>query len=314
MILYVVRRLGTGLVLAVLVTLLTFLLLSTSFDDVASSIVGTGATPSQIHQQKAQLGLDRPLFVQYGDWLGHAVRGDLGLSWFTSEPVRAAVTARLGVTLSLVVTALLLTTLISVTLGVLAAARGGAVDRIAQGVSMVGHLVPNLLIAIALTYVLAVKLGWFPATGYTPLAEDPAGWASTIAIPVAALMMGGVAGLTAQIRGAMIGELRKDYVRTLRTRGISTRSVVLRHALRGAAGPALTVLSLEFVQMLGGALVIEQVFALPGYGQYAFNASLQGDVPIIMGISLFGVLLVIGVNLAVDLVGGWLNPKARVLS
>ncbi|WP_075736760.1 ABC transporter permease [Streptomyces acidiscabies] len=314
MILYVVRRLGTGLVLAVLVTLLTFLLLSTSFDDVASSIVGTGATPDQIHQQKAQLGLDRPLFVQYGDWLGHTVRGDLGLSWFTSEPVRAAVTARLGVTLSLVVTALLLTTLISVTLGVLAAARGGAVDRIAQGVSMVGHLVPNLLIAIALTYVLAVKLGWFPATGYTPLAEDPAGWASTIAIPVAALMMGGVAGLTAQIRGAMIGELRKDYVRTLRTRGVPTRSVVLRHALRGAAGPALTVLSLEFVQMLGGALVIEQVFALPGYGQYAFNASLQGDVPIIMGISLFGVLLVIGVNLAVDLVGGWLNPKARVLS
>ncbi|GAV38986.1 ABC transporter permease [Streptomyces acidiscabies] len=314
MILYVVRRLGTGLVLAVLVTLLTFLLLSTSFDDVASSIIGTGATPDQIHQQKAQLGLDRPLFVQYGDWLGHAVRGDLGLSWFTSEPVRAAVTARLGVTLSLVVTALLLTTLISVTLGVLAAARGGAVDRIAQGVSMVGHLVPNLLIAIALTYVLAVKLGWFPATGYTPLAEDPAGWASTIAIPVAALMMGGVANLTAQIRGAMIGELRKDYVRTLRTRGVPTRSVVLRHALRGAAGPALTVLSLEFVQMLGGALVIEQVFALPGYGQYAFNASLQGDVPIIMGISLFGVLLVIGVNLAVDLVGGWLNPKARVLS
>ncbi|MFM9442875.1 ABC transporter permease [Streptomyces acidiscabies] len=314
MILYVVRRLGTGMVLAVLVTLLTFLLLSTSFDDVAGSIVGTGATPSQIHQQKAQLGLDRPLFVQYGDWLGHAVRGDLGLSWFTSEPVRAAVTARLGVTLSLVVTALLLTTLISVTLGVLAAARGGAVDRIAQGVSMVGHLVPNLLIAIALTYVLAVRLGWFPATGYTPLAEDPAGWAATIAIPVAALMMSGVANLTAQIRGAMIGELRKDYVRTLRTRGVPTRSVVLRHALRGAAGPALTVLSLEFVQMLGGALVIEQVFALPGYGQYAFNASLQGDVPIIMGISLFGVLLVIGVNLTVDLAGGWLNPKARVLS
>ncbi|WP_416971029.1 ABC transporter permease [Streptomyces sp. 4F14] len=314
MILYVVRRLGTGLVLAVLVTLLTFLLLSTSFDDVASSIVGPGATPAQIHQQKAQLGLDRPLFVQYGDWLGHAVRGDLGVSWFTSEPVRAAVTARLGVTLSLVVTALLLTTLISVALGVAAAARGGAVDRIAQGVSMIGHLVPNLLIAIALTYVLAVKLGWFPATGYTPLAEDPAGWASTITIPVAALMLGGVANLTAQIRGAMIGELRKDYVRTLRTRGVPTRSVVLRHALRGAAGPALTVLSLEFVQMLGGALVIEQVFALPGYGQYAFNASLQGDVPIIMGISVFGVLLVIGVNLTVDLVGGWLNPKARVLS
>jgi peptide/nickel transport system permease protein len=112
----------------------------------------------------------------------------------------------------------------------------------------------------------------------------------------------------------MIGELRKDYVRTLRTRGIPTRSIVLRHALRNAAGPALTVLSLEFIQMLGGALIIEQIFALPGFGQYAFNASLQGDVPIIMGISLFGVLLVVVVNLVVDLLGGWLNPKARTVS
>ncbi|MGW1787199.1 ABC transporter permease subunit, partial [Streptomyces sp. NPDC002143] len=103
-------------------------------------------------------------------------------------------------------------------------------------------------------------------------------------------------------------------IRTLRTRGLRTRSIVLRHALRGAAGPALTVLSLEFIQMLGGALIIEQVFALPGFGQYAFSASLQGDIPIIMGISLFGVLLVVCVNLVVDLVNGWLNPKARILS
>ncbi|WP_329344965.1 ABC transporter permease [Streptomyces sp. NBC_01352] len=314
MILYVVRRLTAGLVLAVLVTMITFLLLSLSFDDVASSLVGTGATPEAIAAQKAQMGLDRPLFTQYADWLGQAVTGDFGLSYFTSEPVRSAITARLGVTLSIVVVALLITCVISVVLGVLAASRGGAVDRIAQGASMAGYLIPNLLIAIALVYVLAIKLHVFPATGYTPFSEDPGRWASSIAIPVAALMMGGIASLTAQIRGAMIGELRMDYVRTLRTRGISTRSIVLRHALRNAAGPALTVLSLEFIQMLGGALIIEQVFALPGFGQYAFNASLQGDVPIIMGISLFGVLLVVCVNLVVDLVNGWLNPKARMVS
>ncbi|MER5183763.1 ABC transporter permease [Streptomyces sp. NPDC002896] len=314
MIVYVLRRLGAGLVLAVLVTMITFLLLSTSFNDVASSIVGSGATPARVHAQKSQMGLDRPLFTQYLDWLSHAIRGDLGLSYFTSEPVRSAIAARLGVTLSIVLAALLVTAVISVMLGVPAATRGGAVDRVAQGVSMVGYLVPNLLIAIALVYVLAIELHWFPATGYTPLSENPARWVSTIAIPVVALMMSGVAGLTSQIRGAMIGELRKDYVRTLRTRGIPTRSIVLRHALRGAAGPALTVLSLEFIQMLGGALIIEQVFALPGFGQYAFNASLQGDIPIIMGISLFGVLLVVCVNLVVDLVNGWLNPKARTLS
>jgi peptide/nickel transport system permease protein len=314
MILYVARRLTAGLVLAVLVTMITFLLLSLSFDDVASSLVGSGATPEAIAAQKAQMGLDRPVFTQYADWLGHAVTGDFGLSYFTSEPVRSAITARLGVTLSIVVVALLITCAISVVLGVLAASRGGVVDRIAQGASMAGYLIPNLLIAIALVYIFAIKLHVFPATGYTPFSEDPGRWASSIAIPVAALMMGGIASLTAQIRGAMIGELRKDYVRTLRTRGIPTRSIVLRHALRNAAGPALTVLSLEFIQMLGGALIIEQVFALPGFGQYAFNASLQGDVPIIMGISLFGVLLVVCVNLVVDLVNGWLNPKARMVS
>ncbi|MFV2178950.1 ABC transporter permease [Actinomadura sp. LOL_016] len=127
-----------------------------------------------------------------------------------------------------------------------------------------------------------------------------------------ALVVSAVASLTAQVRGAMIDELRRDYVRTLRTRGIRTRSIVLRHALRNAAGPALTVLSFEFIGMLGGALVIETVFALPGFGTYAFDASLQGDVPIIMGVSVFAVLMVVGVNLAVDLVNGWLNPKARV--
>ncbi|MFE2422073.1 ABC transporter permease [Streptomyces hokutonensis] len=311
---YVLRRLTAGLVLAVLVTMITFLLLSTSFDDVASSILGSGATPKQIAAQKALMGLNRPLFTQYLDWLSHAVRGDLGASYFTSEPVRSAITARLGVTLSIVVVALLATSVISVALGVAAAARGGGVDRFAQGAAMIGYLVPSLLVAIALVYVLAIKLHVFPATGYTDFSESPARWAGSIAIPVVALMMGGVAGLTSQIRGAMIGELRKDYVRTLRTRGIPTRSIVLRHALRNAAGPALTVLSLEFIQMLGGALIIEQIFALPGFGQYAFNASLQGDVPIIMGISLFGVLLVVVVNLVVDLLGGWLNPKARTVS
>lgn len=312
MISYVLRRLGTGLVLAVLVTLITFTLLGSSFDDVAGSLLGSGATPEAIQDQKVQMGTDRPVLVQYADWLSHALRGDFGVSYFTAEPVRSAISVRLGVTLSVVLTALLVTAVISVVLGVLAASRGGFVDRMAQGASLIGFLVPNLLIAIVLVYLLAIELQWLPATGYTAFAENPGRWAASIAIPVTALMIPGIANLTAQIRGAMIGELRKDYIRTLRTRGISTRSIVLRHALRNAAGPALTVLSLEFVQMLGAALVIEKVFALPGFGSYAFDASLQGDVPLIMGITLFGVLLVICVNLAVDLVNGWLNPKARV--
>lgn len=312
MILYVIRRLGGGLILTLLVTMITFLLLSTSFDSVAASRLGNEATPDAVAAMKAELGFDRPVFVQYFDWLSHAVRGDFGVSLFTSEPVGDAVSSRLSVTLSIIMVALVLTALVSVALGVLAAWRGGVIDRIAQGISLIGLLVPTLLIAIVLVYVLAIRTDILPATGYTPFAEAPGQWAASITIPVIALVLNGVAGLTSQIRGRMIDELRKDYVRTLRTRGIRTRSIVLRHALRNAAGPALTVLSMEFIAMFGGALIIEKVFALPGFGSFAFDSSLQGDIPVIMGVTLFAVLLVVGVNLIVDLLNGWLNPKARI--
>lgn len=312
MLLYVLRRLGTGLVLAVLVTLITFLLLAPSFDGIAGNRLGPAATPEAVRALKAELGFDRPLPVQYLDWLVHAARGDLGTSLFTGEPVAHTILQRFGVTMSIVVVALLVTVVISVALGVLAASRGGAVDRVAQGASLAGNLFPSLLLAIVLVYVLSVRGDLLPATGFTPLSADPLRWAGSITIPVIALVATGIAGLTAQVRGTMVDELRKDYVRTLRTRGLSTRSVVLRHALRNAAGPALTVLSFEFISMLGGALVIESIFAIAGFGGYAFESSLQGDVPAIMGITLFAVLLVVTVNLAVDLVNGWLNPKARI--
>ncbi|WP_405564739.1 ABC transporter permease [Streptomyces phaeochromogenes] len=312
MILYVLRRLAASLVLTVLVSMITFFLLSTSFDGIVKGMLGSAANPASVQLKKAEMGMDRPVIAQYFDWLFHALRGEFGVSYFTSEPVGSAVWNHFTVTLSIVLVALSLTVVISVVLGVLAASRGGVVDRLAQGASLFGYLVPNLLIVIGLVVVFAIKLDWLPATGYTPFAEDPVRWLAAIVIPVIGLMVGGIASLSAQIRGAMIGELRKDYVRTLRTRGISTRSIVLRHALRNAAGPALTVLSFEFIAMLGGALIIENVFALPGIGSYSFNAALQGDVPIIMGLSLFGVLFVVGINLVVDVVNGWLNPKARL--
>ncbi|GAA4734496.1 ABC transporter permease [Phytohabitans rumicis] len=312
MIAYILRRLGAGLVLALLVTLITFLMLSLSFGDVVRTILGQSATPESVEAMTKQLGYDRPVLVQYGDWLLGLLRGDLGSSVYTSLPVASSVLQRLGVTLSIIVPALIITVLLSILLGVWAASRGGVADRIAQGLSLVGYIVPGLLLAIGLVYVFAVRAKVLPATGYTPLAEDPAAWLRSIAIPVVVLVIGSVANMAAQVRGRMIDELRRDYVRTLRTRGISTTSIVVKHALRNAASPALTVLSLEFIQMFGSALIIENVFALPGYGSYAFNASLQGDIPVIMGITIFGVLLVTVVNLGTDLANGWLNPKARV--
>ncbi|MFK4805170.1 ABC transporter permease [Microbacterium sp. ZW CA_36] len=312
MISYTLRRLGAGLILILLVTFITFLLLSTSFEDVAKTILGQSATPEATAALMEAKGWDRPVLVQYFDWLGAAVRGDLGTSVYTSLPVGPTVLQRLAVTLSVIIPALILTVIISTVLGVWAASRGGIADRLSQGISLVGYIVPGLLLAIGLVVIFAVQLKWLPATGYTPPGEDPAAWARSITIPVIVLVIGGVANMAAQVRGRMIDELRRDYVRTLRTRGASTTSIVLRHALRNAASPALTVMSLEFIAMFGGALIIENVFALPGYGSFAFNASLQGDIPVILGITAFGVLLVTVVNLLTDLANGWLNPKARV--
>lgn len=312
MFLYIAKRLGAGIVLALLVSFITFMLLSTSFEDVARTILGPSATPENVAGIMASKGWDRPAVVQYVDWLGHALTGDFGVSVYTSLPVAPSVLQRLAVTLSIIVPALIITAIVATFLGVWSASRGGAVDRISQGLSLVGYLFPGLLLAIGLVVIFAVQLKWLPATGFTPFAEDPAGWARSITIPVIVLVIGGAANMTAQVRGRMIDELRKDYVRTLRTRGISSNAIIVKHALRNAGSPALTVMSLEFIQMFGAALIIENVFALPGYGSFAFNASLQGDIPVILGITAFGVLLVIVVNLITDLANGWLNPKARV--
>lgn len=309
---YILRRLGIGLLLAALVTFITFWMLSFSFDGIAAGILGPASSPERIDALQEEMGLNRPVIVQYGEWLFHAVQGDFGISYFTSEPVVGAVLDRLAVTLSIVLVALLLSVIVSVVLGVLAASRAGVIDKTAQGISLLGLIFPNLLIAIVLVLLLSLNLKLLPATGFTPFSEDPLQWLRSITIPVIVLVINGISNMMAQVRGTMVGELQSDYIRTLRSRGISTGSIVYKHALRNAAAPALIVLSLEFIQMFGGALIIENVFALPGFGSFAFNSALQGDIPVIMGVTVFSTLLVVSVNLVTDLINGWLNPKARI--
>jgi len=191
LLLYIARRFAAGLVLAVLVTLITFLLLSFSFDGVVRSILGSSANDETVAALKSSLGLDRPLIVQYLDWLGGVFRGDFGTSYFTSEPVGPAVAQRLGVTLSVVLVALAITVVLSVLLGVVSAVRGGAIDRFAQIVSLVGLVFPGLLLAIVLVVVFAVNLHWLPAGGFTPFAESPARWVASITLPVIVLVIAG---------------------------------------------------------------------------------------------------------------------------
>ena len=309
---FVVKRLAAGAVLLVLISVIAFTLLYLGGGDIARRILGETASAETVAQRAEQLGLDRPLFVQYWDWLTSALTGDLGRSWFSGELVAVSLGGRLSVTLSLVIGATLVSGIIAVILGVLAARRGGWIDSAVQIVSLVGFAVPGFLIALALVLVFAINLGWFKATGYVDPAASLSGWLSSVTLPVIALSLGAIAAVAQQVRGSVLDALSRDYVRTLRARGLRTDRVVYRHVLRNAGGPALAVLALQFIGLLGGSVIVEQIFALPGMGQLAVTATRQGDIPLVMGLVMaFGVIVVL-VNLLIDLAQAALNPKVRL--
>jgi peptide/nickel transport system permease protein len=302
-----VRSLGVMLV----VTFATFALMYGNSEGIAQATLGLSATPEDVERQVAELGLDQPLLAQYGDWLAGAVTGDLGTSFYTSEPVVNALSTRVPVTLTLVVITLLLTAVLSVTLGVTAAVRGGWADRTVQFFSVLGTAVPPYVVAIVLVFGFAVAWRLLPATGYVPLDQSPTEWARSIALPVAALLVGAVAGVASQFRTAVLDTLGRDYVRTLRARGVREQEVIFRNVLRNAAAPGLTALSLTMIGLLGGAVFIEQVFALPGMGELAISAGQISDVPMVMGTVLVTIVIVLVVNFLGDLAVFLLNPKAR---
>lgn len=309
---FIVRRILAGVFLLFAVSVVAFTLLYLGGGDIARRILGQNATQEAVAQRAEELGLNRPLIVQYWDWLTSALTGDLGRSWFNGQLVTVSLTGRLAVTLSLVIGAVLIGAILSVILGVLAARRGGWVDGLVQVISVVGFAIPGFLIALVLVIVFAINLGWFRATGYTPITTSFTGWLSSVTLPVIALSIGAIASVSQQIRGSMLDAQSRDYVRTLRSRGLSTASVVYKHVLRNAAGPALAVLALLFVGMLGGAIIVEQVFAIPGIGQLTVSATQVGDIPVVMGVVIATAVIVVIVNLFIDLAQAALNPKVRL--
>ena len=305
------KNLVRSLAVLLVVTFATFTLMYGDGRGIAKAVLGLAATPEDVTREVVKLGLDRPLVVQYLSWLAGAVRGDLGHSFYTGESVSSALANRAPVTLALIILALVVTAVLSVFLGVTAAVRGGWVDRALQVVSVLGTAVPSFIIAIVLVLVLAIRWRVFPATGYVSPDVDFGGWAASLALPVLALLVGAVAGAAQQFRTSVLDTLSRDYVRTLRARGIGEREIVFRNVLRNSAAPGLTVLSLTMLGLLGGAVFIEQVFALPGMGQLA-NASAQiNDVPMVMGTVLVTIVIVLVVNFLGDVGITLLNPKAR---
>ncbi|SDP17029.1 peptide/nickel transport system permease protein [Arthrobacter sp. ok909] len=312
MIRFIAKRLGSGLVVLVVVSALTFFLLYISSGSIARNILGDQATAEQVAMKEHELGLDQPLVARYLAWVVDALSGNLGASWFSSEPVANSLASRIPVTMTMVFAAMILIAICAALIGVLAAVKRGWVDRVVQVGAIIGDSVPGFVIGVILVTLLAIQLGLFPATSTISPDSGPDAWVYSMALPVIALLINGVTGGAQQIRSAVIKQLERDYVRTLRSRGISEREILFKHVLRSAAPAGLTVLSLQLIGMLGGVVIIEQIFALPGMGPLAVAATGQSDLPVVMGVVMYTVVVVIVVNLLVDILNGWLNPKVRV--
>jgi peptide/nickel transport system permease protein len=308
----ILRRVRSGILLIFAASLLAFVLLIAGAHDVARNKMGVRATQEQVAKQNEEWGLNKPILVQYKNWLGGAIHGDLGDSWMGTETVSKTLSRRIPVTLTLVGFSLALAAIVATVVGVAAAVRGGAVDRLVQGIGLTGFAIPGLIVAFLLIEVFALKLHIIRATGFTRFSESPKDWLRSVAGPIVALALASLAGLAMQIRGAVRDNLNLDYVRTLRSRGLSSRRVLFRHVLRNAAGPAGSIIGPQFIGLLGGSVFVEQITAIPGLGTLAVNSSSTRDVPMVMGIVIVTAIMVVAVNLITDLATAWLNPKVRL--
>lgn len=295
-----------------LVSALSFVLVSITPGDVALQILGPFAPHSAYVHLRHAMGLDRPLYDQYWQWLGHALHGNLGVSTFTQgESVTQAIDQRLPVTISLIAGALIVTLVLGVGFGVFSAVRGGLAGRLVDGLGLLGFALPSFWIGAVLIAIFAVDLGWFPATGYVPLAESPRKWMLSLVLPVVALGLVTVANVAKQTREAMLDALGSEYVRMAWASGVPAWSIFFRHALKNAAIRVLTVIGITVVGLLSGTVFVESVFALPGLGGLAVTATSGHDLPMIQGIVVYFTLIVVGVNLVVDLAYTLLDPRVR---
>ena len=295
-----IRWLTSSVVLLFVVTAATFLLSSLAPGNAAKAILSgqtTSYTQAQYQQVRHELGIDKPLPVQYWDWLDRLVHGSLG--------------GRIGASLSIIAGTVLVSAVLGLAVGIFSAVRGGAAGKLVDVLSLFGLATPNFWLALVLVELLAVKVRLFPAVGYIPFGTDPVQWLRGIVLPVLALSVGGSAFVARQIRDSMSDVLTRDYITALRAHGLPLRSIVFKHALRNAAIPVVTVLGLLFVALLGGTVLIENIFSIPGLGQQAVTASGSHDLPMIEGIAFYFTLIVITVNLLIDVCYRLLNPAVR---
>ncbi|MFV2101008.1 ABC transporter permease [Micromonospora sp. LOL_024] len=313
MVRFVIRRLLQSAVVLLGVTVVVFLLLQMVPGDPVRVALGTRFDPQTYEALRARAGLDQPLVAQYFNYLGRALTGDLGVSFRSGRPVTTIVLERLPATLSLAVTAVLFAVLIAFPLGIVSAIRSGSlVDHAARVFSQIGVSVPDFWMGIMGILLFAGVLGWLPPSGYVALTEDPAGWVSHVALPAATVGLVTASILTRFIRSAMLEVLSEDYVRTAEAKGLRTRVVVLRHVLRNALIPVVTVVAVQLASLLGGVIVIEVLFAWPGIGRLTYDAVQARDYPVLQGAVLLVAALFLLINLLVDILYARLDPRISV--
>lgn len=306
------RLLGALLVLLV-VSLVTFALIWLVPGDVASQIADPGASLEELARIRRRLNLDQPWYDQLIAWYSNLLlRGDLGQSFLLNRSVTDAILERLPVTLSLTFLALMVSLTLGIAAGVIAAVRHGTwVDQSAMTLALVGLSIPDFWLGLVGIYVFAVALGWLPSGGFVPITQDAFGWARSMALPAMALGLTQM-GLLARItRSSMLEVLNQDYVRTARAKGVPAWKVVTKHALANALIPVITVAGVIVGVLLGGAIVIEQVFSLPGVGRLVIGAVLRRDYPVIQGGLLLLATIYVFVNIAVDMLYAYVDPRVR---
>ncbi|MBT5266130.1 MAG: ABC transporter permease [Rhodospirillaceae bacterium] len=309
---YIAKRTLAVIPVMLVVALVVFLLLHLTPGDPAAVIAGDYARPEDIVRIRKQLGLDEPLYIQFSTWLWSVLRGDLGVSIFSNMPVSKLIGQRLEPTLALSVSTILFSVLIAVPMGVWAAWRSGTwVDRSIMVFAVLGFSVPVFVIGYVLIYVFSLKFGWFPVQGYKAIGDGFLPFLRSIALPTIALGVVYVALIARISRASMLEVLNEDYIRTARAKGQVERKVMMRHALKNAAVPIITIIGIGIALLIGGVVVTESVFNIPGLGRLTIDAVLRRDYPIIQGVILVFSAAYVIVNLLIDISYSFLDPRIR---
>jgi peptide/nickel transport system permease protein len=312
MLAYVVRRVVATIPVMAVVALFVFSLLYIAPGDPAAVIAGDQASPADVERIRQSLGLDRPFLIRFSEWVWQILHGDLGTSIFTNLPVTTMMAQRFEPTLSLMVITLIFAVATAVPMGVVAAWKAGTwIDRLIMAFAVFGFSVPVFVIAYLLAYVFALELEWLPVQGYTPLSEGLWPWFENLILPAIALGCVYIALIARITRAAMLEVLQQDYIRTARAKGIGQQGILFVHALKNASVPIVTVIGIGIALLIGGAVVTESVFAIPGLGRLTVDAILRRDYPLIQGLVLLFSFVYVLVNLAIDLSYTLLDPRIR---